>query len=328
MLIKFLKNGLLLLLLIYGLAINSYLAIYLACEDCIVLIAQANHVAHWITLSNVLILPLVLLVPGRRWILIWLLPGVIVFVGWYGVYFMPNADPAVAGQTQFRVMTFNVLGHVADPSQTYLVIDALDPDILATQELCPTLDAMLRIKYPYQVSEITQGVDGLGIYSRFPILESEVHIPEVYAVEGNPPPYIRSVIKIDEQEVVVYTYHPTLPTFQTGRSYDDHLSEADYNYFVQLLDEEALPVLVLCDCNTTPRTHQYAQMDQRLDDAFKAQGSGFGLTHGGDYRLDFATIRIDYLWHSDEFQPLHVEVGTDRGTSDHLPVWGDFMLQR
>jgi vancomycin resistance protein VanJ len=98
---------------------------------------------------------------------------------------------------------------------------------------------------------------------------------------------------------------------------------------MNMLDQETLPVLVLCDCNTTPRTQQYAQMDQRLDDAFKVQGWGLGLTHGGNYRLhSVAIIRIDYLWYREPLLPVRVEVGRERGSSDHLPVWGDFVLQR
>lgn len=324
-----LKVILLILLILYGLAINGYLLFYLTCRTCIPLVAQLSHITHWLTLSSLLMLPLALFVPYRWQIALWLLPGGIAFGYWYGAHFLPEPAPA-ADQPTFKAMTFNVLGFAADPHQTFAIIDQHNPDILGLQEMRPILDGLLREKYPYAEAKVLQGVDGLALYSRFPILSSEVHLAsfEDRLERGAKPPYLRAVLEIEGQQVAVYVFHPTLPFFELGRRYDDQQSRRDYDFFVALLNQESLPMLVLCDCNTTPYTRQYQQMRTQLNDAFYTRGWGFGLTHPGYHRLDFPVIRIDYLWHSDHFTPLAVRVGRERGTSDHWPVIGQFSLKK
>jgi endonuclease/exonuclease/phosphatase (EEP) superfamily protein YafD len=83
-------------------------------------------------------------------------------------------------------------------------------------------------------------------------------------------------------------------------------------------------VLLLCDCNATPRSRQYTLLDGVLDEAFGAQGWGLGLTHPAD---PFPVFRIDYVWYTHDFAALDAKVWPDSGTSDHYPVWGRLVLR-
>ena len=58
------------------------------------------------------------------------------------------------------------------------------------------------------------------------------------------------------------------------------------------------PVLVCGDFNDTPVSYTYHTIRGDLTDAFRSAGKGIGNT----YRGKFPSFRIDYIFHSPEFQ--------------------------
>lgn len=319
--------------LLWGGIVNIFLAGNLLVSDRVPLFIVINHLAPWITLVSLLVFALAFTARRSRGLLVWLLPGVAAFLWWYAPAWLPRPSPDVDG-IEFTAVTFNVLGHLADPDQTFATLQDINADIVGLQELRPTLQGKLAREYPYEVSKVVQGYDGLGLYSRFPILESEVIIEVDFAhIDLDQPKYIRAVVDIRGQPVVVYVIHPPIPQpsfpasplYEVIFHYDDTHLQAHIERTVRQIKGETLPVLLLCDCNSTPRSRQYRLLDGVLNEAFGTQGWGLGLSHPVK---PFPLLRIDYIWYSPDFAALSTKVWPRSGTSDHYPVWGRITLRR
>ena len=321
----------------YGLLLNGYLAAHTACLDCHPLLAQANHLAHFITLSGVIVLVVAIILRVPRGVLMWMMPSVMAFGLWYGPNFLPRPEPNVAGDA-LTVATFNALDDItlperANPEDTLAVIAGLDADIIAVQELGPLLryrlEDDLHAAYPYQVHKVLFGYEGLGLLSRYPIVESEMHILVLEDEDYDAAPrYIRAVIDLNGRQVAVYNFHPTRPAFHPGRNYDDVFHEMNVRAMLDLLAHEDLPILMLCDCNVTPRSRPFQWLDEAFGNAFDARGWGFGMTFPANgQRAPFPIMRIDHIWFSDDFTALAAEVRHESGGSDHLPLWGRLVLR-
>lgn len=319
----------------WGLVINSYVGLFVLCRDCIRPLEFANHIAHWISLSAVVVFVMSVLIVRKWWLAGWLLPGVLMFSLAFGRLWLPSPTPDVDG-IEVSAATYNVLGHLAEPQETLAVITAMDADFVAIQELRPTLRYYLQNDlgevYPYQSSHIVQGVDGLGLLSKYPFIgEPEFNIPRNY--QTTQPRYARAIVNVEEQPLVIYVYHPNTPYFEPSS-----INIEQTRRLMELVAAEQDPVLLLCDCNNTSLSETYSLIDAHLNDSFAAQGFGFGLTFpAGGYNWgetnapDFIKplIRIDYIWHSSALVTLEAKVWRDGdgGTSDHFPVWGRLVLK-
>ncbi|HVO72155.1 MAG TPA: endonuclease/exonuclease/phosphatase family protein, partial [Aggregatilineaceae bacterium] len=180
-------------------------------------------------------------------------------------------------------------------------------------------------------SKVVQGYDGLALLSRFPILESESALEvDFERIDVDAPRYLRAVVDMQGRPVAVYVIHPAVPAFYTWNMdgiplhYDDTHLQAHITAAVEKISAETFPVLLLCDCNSTPRSRQCRILDGILDEAFGAQGWGLGLSHPVE---PFPLFRIDYVWYTREFTALDARVWPDSGTSDHYPVWGRLVLR-
>jgi endonuclease/exonuclease/phosphatase family metal-dependent hydrolase len=80
----------------------------------------------------------------------------------------------------------------------------------------------------------------------------------------------------------------------------------------------------------TDQSDAYRQMNDRLHDTFRETGQGMGFTFPAStpskVRLFPPLLRIDYIWHSDQFTAHAVAVGRDSGISDHHPVVARLVL--
>jgi vancomycin resistance protein VanJ len=175
----------------------------------------------------------------------------------------------------------------------------------------------LATQYPYQAARTLVDYDEFVLLSRFPITETEYFSEGIDPETGQfVPNYMRAILEIDGQAVIVYVFHPPNPNFNRIINFDDSALETEVEAMVRLIERQTVPVLVICDCNSTPRSRQYRLMDEVLDNAFGMAGSGFGLT----YPAARPIIRIDHIWFSDAFTALDAEVVETSGTSDHRPL--------
>jgi endonuclease/exonuclease/phosphatase (EEP) superfamily protein YafD len=325
------RRGFPLLVIGYGAVVNAYLAAYLTQHDGIPIIAQMNHIAHWITL-----LALAALVAGvffrRHWLLyLWLMPGAIAFLLWYGADFIPHKSASAEGTT-LTVATYNTLRSNRHWEEVIANIEDMDADIIALQEVSPRLRRIigdeLAAEYPYQTFFLMQSFEMNGILSRYPILEQSHNQDDLTRIQTDEPRFLRAVLAVNGERLVVYNFHPFRPRFSFLIRYDDRLNRLNYDRLLESLKAESDPVLVLCDCNTTPRTDQYRWMDGQLDELQAAAGWGLGLTHPGlpITWLPIRNIRLDYIWYSPSLIPLESQVGKSQGGSDHYPLVGRLVL--
>lgn len=250
----------------------------------------------------------------------------------YGALFLPNLSPSTHGEVQpLRVITFNVLNSNTDHDAVTELILAQRADLVALQELIPANSSAIEPTltsqmYPYHTPLPVEHRLDVGLFSRFPIIESEkLDLPWNDLSR-------HAVVDIDGVRVHVFVLHlvPTLLAQAPISSWPDRIAEREAIRMDQIdrvlgaLPEGDVPVLVLCDCNFTETTAAYARFAGRLHDAFKEVGWGLGHTvHPASVNIGFN--RIDYVWHSHHFVARSAKV-TRGGMSDHSPVVADLEL--
>jgi len=75
------------------------------------------------------------------------------------------------------------------------------------------------------------------------------------------------------------------------------------------------PVILCTDLNDTPASYAYRRLNNVLNDAFTAAGTGFGNTYAGI----FPPIRIDFIMYSKHFNAYNFET-FKVDYSDHYPI--------
>jgi endonuclease/exonuclease/phosphatase family metal-dependent hydrolase len=83
------------------------------------------------------------------------------------------------------------------------------------------------------------------------------------------------------------------------------------------------PVVVCGDFNDTPVSYTYQKVRGNLKDAFMDSGKGIGNT----YRGSFPSFRIDYIFHSREFEAFNYQTNRIQ-LSDHYPVSCELKLKQ
>lgn len=319
-------------ILLFGLAVTSFLIARLTVGERWDTVAYANNFIPWWALGG-LIAALIALGSRRRGLLIALqLPGMCAFVLLYGAQLLP-ADRNPAPPTAFTAMTYNIIGGTSDPQRVAEVITAQNADIVGIQELGPAQSDLfatqLTDQYPYQALYPGLPVHGVGLLSRHPIVEHEVFGPFPDSMR-----FIRATIDLNGVLVTVYVAHPRPPqNILTPITYDDERRDAEITALVNnYLRPETGPMLVLGDFNMTDQSDSYALLSGDLNDAFRVAGRGLGFTFPDKIksalRLMPLLIRIDYVWYTDDFRAYDAEVVPDSGTSDHRPVITTLNLQQ
>jgi vancomycin resistance protein VanJ len=312
-----------------GAAVTIYLLISLLVGESVPLFAQLNHLTHWITLGCGASFVLALFLRPARPYAPLFLTGVGAFVAWYGADFLPKPMPIIQG-VEITAMTFNTEGRNTDPDDLLDIIRARDADVVALQEVFPEMRWRIRTElieeYPYQVMQVGPDIETIVLLSRYPILD----MPERHPLTNWPRPnrFLRAVLDVDGQQVVVYNFHPARPRFKLGLTYTDAKTEENTRGVLDSVKNESLPVLVLCDCNASPRTDSYGWMSKQLIDSHGESGWGLGLTQAGlpDLPNWWPNMRIDYIWHGVGVTAVDSRVGSDSGGSDHWPVWARLVL--
>jgi len=89
------------------------------------------------------------------------------------------------------------------------------------------------------------------------------------------------------------------------------------------IDKSPHPVIVCGDFNDTPASFSYQKTKGKLKDAFVGSGKGIGRTYIGK----LPSFRIDYIFHSRDFESLNFQTLGFR-LSDHLPVSCELIKKR
>jgi endonuclease/exonuclease/phosphatase family metal-dependent hydrolase len=253
----------------------------------------------------------------------------------------------------FNVRMFNYYNWIDDPKlfdQITSLIQKESPDILCIQEFFNfdsdkryTKASILKKlgNYPYHHIEYSKvwrnGCSfGLATFSKYPIVDREV-----IKFEKTTNFSIQTDISVKGRTVRVFNNHLESIRFQARHlnfidsinyksdkermeGIDNIVKKINTAFKVRAFQAETigdriehspLPVIVCGDFNDTPVSYVYNKMRNGLKDAFVESGKGLGGTYNG--RLP--SYRIDFIFHSDQFNSYSFKK-YDANLSDHFPI--------
>jgi endonuclease/exonuclease/phosphatase (EEP) superfamily protein YafD len=296
------------------------------------------------------LVPLVALLGRRYELWVGFAAGVLVWGVLYGGAFFATAPVQAQEPAQARelsIMSYNMLRHNHNPEPLIAAVRAANVDVVAIQELnVPIAEALvheLGAAYPYQV--LDPGVEraGMGVISRYPLVDTGDTLPGAWI--GTP-----QILKLDfaGMQVTVFNVH----TISTSLGYGGNLRidparieetirerEAQVRTLVAAAEAQGGPVLAVGDFNTGDRSDAYTIATASLADAWSEAGSGLGHTFPGaatpgssrpavvGIRIPKWLIRIDYIFHSAHWSATDAALGPWDGVSDHRPVIARLVLE-
>lgn len=300
-----------------------------------------NTLAVYLFFPLPLVLALALLVRRRA---LWLGCSLTFFFGvyFYGELLLPRRPPRPASpDTVLTVMTYNVFGYNERATGVVDALRASNADVIALQELNPLVAEAIRAdlpgEYPYQVLAPQPGTAGMGVVSRHPLSQVEATLPGDWV--GAP-----QVVDLtfEHTSITLINFHavPPLDLLELGEG-SIRERERQMRTLASFVESQPGPVIVLGDLNAADRNAAYGIISRDLVDAWRAAGRGLGNTFPGFNSkvpgMPMWLVRIDYIFHSDDWQTLSIRIGPWDGHSDHRPVvarvalspeWGAEALQK
>src|SRR5690554_1042029 len=258
-----------------------------------------------------------------------------VFLTLFGQTLLPREVKVEAvpdGTPTITLLTFNVHAENDDPEAVARAILDADADVVALQELSAEMAAglrrLLQDAYPHDDLVIASGWDGLGVFSKVPLT------PLLQPIEGmgrrNPQ---LTQLHLPWGDTVLINVHNlsiprSLPDWPSEIAYTIRQRERVAEGIRQFAMNRDRPLIAAGDFNTTPRSEAYETVTAELSDAWLEAGFGFGQTFPGGPRkpTPFGVpvpnwlLRIDYVFHSEEWRALDARIGPWDGGSDHRPV--------
>ena len=263
----------------------------------------------------------------------------------YGELFVPKSK--IPGEPALTVMTYNMLGLNEDTAAIIGALRAANADVIAIQELNPTaaraFTENLRDEYPYQILNPQPGFAGMGLLSRYPLRQVNTPLPGKWT--GAP---IIATIEWRDTTITLVNVHPA-PTIFRASAYLIESARVEATIrererametLAQFCAAQTAPVILLGDFNTADQSTAYHILTRDLTDAWRAAGWGLGHTfplpdHAGNPRWHFAGItlptrmmRIDFIFHSRDWQTVSAQIGPRDGKSDHHSVVAQLILTR
>ena len=268
------------------------------------------------------------------------------FQSYIGLHFGPRNYP----EGSIRVMTFNSFGfHHGGKAGARFTLEELPGsfplegmDIICFQEFPSPRRANYFVDYIRANSPLKNVVfqkgGSLAIFSRFPVKAKDTHyFPN--RVNG----YQYADLEINGRMVRLFNIHLQSNSVagiadqvaEEGANLQDKktwlrirgmmgrykrtaiLRAEQAQEVVEKIKESPYPVLLCGDFNEIPQSYAYHTLSQGLQDAFKARGSGLGVTYNGR----IPALRIDYVMAGPEFEVLGHQIGRAK-FSDHFPVFG------
>lgn len=247
------------------------------------------------------------------------------------VYSEPNLKPRY-DKKALKVMSYNVRSFIDDNRERQLdsivkIIKAVNPDILCLQEMgfSDIADSLLEpLKpMPHSLSRVNLSP---AIYSRYPIirvsrmdtLKNFVWADIVIKKDKNNEDTIRvfnnhlhsTAIRRDDSNYI--ENHEYLEGDSLGKVHsmvkrlteNNRVRAEQADTLAALVAASPYPVIVCGDFNDTPVSYTYRTVARKLNDPYRKVGRGYSHT----YRGFFDMLRIDYIFYSDEFEPLSYEV--------------------
>jgi len=252
----------------------------------------------------------------------------------FGELFIPKK--ASISAYNISVMTYNLNFNTNHNSKIIFSIHASEADVIALQELNVTTAELIKIelikKYPFQILNPANDVSGMGIISRLPIKQSNDDLPGVWL--GRP-----QIIdlELNGELIKIINIHSTsivLDSFSTIK--EGVISREEQAHFlIDYIQKYNYPTIIMGDFNLTDQNHAYKILTNKLTDAWRRKGFGFGHTFpggAGRYKIYGKYIpqwlfRIDYIFYTSRFNIKKIYLGEWDGISDHRPIVAKLLLK-
>lgn len=264
----------------------------------------------------------------------------------YGGLFVPRPSPAPARDATLTVMTYNVLDLGVPARNVVATIRQANADIVAIQELNPATAQLiareLAGEYPHQLLNPKTHTRGMGLISRVPMRATGESLAGAWV---GAPQIANATWR--NRTIALINAHPA-PTNFAPRDYffaaervaaSIRARERDIQVIANAAANRAAPTIVLGDFNTPEQSVGYDILSRDLVDAWRARGWGLGHTfpapnERGESRLAIVGIgiptwlvRIDYVFHSRDWETVSAQIGPWDGVSDHRPVVATLKLR-
>ena len=239
------------------------------------------------------------------------------------------------------------------PNEVLTYLQNSDADIICLQEYIfggklkkKDIDYALRdYRYKHYLP-LGKGLNGLGCYSRYPILSAT---PILYKGTRNGSVAYR--IKVGGDTLLVINNHlesnkilksdvetyqemidaPSKQKLLAGiRKLWGKVAEAtsirakQADVLVETIRDSKEKAVVLCgDFNDTPISYTHHVLCDKLQDAFVETGNGLGVS----YNKDRLYVRIDHILVSKNLKVFDCTVDNRIKASDHYPIWCYLSLQ-
>lgn len=244
------------------------------------------------------------------------------------------STPASRPACDLTVMTFNTLAWQREGRDLERSIRSADPDIVGLQEIGPRcathlIDAFTE-PFPYHYVTRSASSSGAAVLSKYPLRD-----PVAFKVSDSGHWWQRMTIETPAGPITYLNVHTKIPYIRTTHrartgiriplEFHAERRRNEIRKLLDMLEEVDGPVIVGGDFNMTERSADHRMLSERLRDAYRAVGSGLGnsFPRTGSFPLAFPApfpiLRLDYVWHSEHFEPAWAHRG-DAGQSDHHPI--------
>ncbi len=245
-----------------------------------------------------------------------------------------QADEGLAAPDCLRVLTCNRGQHYGHSLAPFIA--HLQPDLIALQD-AHAVSGVVPQAPEYAALPHRQRVGEFQLLSRYPITRAQLLMSQP---ANTPKPFLKAArfeVQFGNRVVVVYEIHLPSPRkelrsfVRSGAAEQAAQSatvfwqthEALLNDFVQRIEAETLPTVVLGDWNQPPLGPHYRRMTQHLQDAHAEAGIGSGFSFPGDWwnpaAFGHVWLRIDYVLCNHAWQVLRCET-EPQSNSQHSAV--------
>jgi endonuclease/exonuclease/phosphatase (EEP) superfamily protein YafD len=250
-----------------------------------------------------------------------------VVIAFHACWLLPDVrratdQPAwVDGAANLRIVSANLC--VENPEIESLLDElwSFDANVLVVQELTPGYLERLRgrgasQRYPFEFVAPQTGVSGFGIFSRFPLEQTDLFRIDLI-------PAARATVQFEGASLGLVAVHPNPPRGARSLSRWNRY----WSKMVEVLAQERGPRLLIGDFNAT----QYAGWYDRclatgLRSAHRDRGRGMATTWPNG-RRKLPPIRIDHALISEDVACISIQEGIG-AQSDHRPVVVDLAIRR
>ncbi len=321
--------------LLYAVIVTGWYIAYLIVGDGFWVLAMINSFAVYL-FAPLPLAALLAVLARHRAPYFALLIVTLLFLSLFGSDLTPPSPVARAGtgDPTLTVMTYNVLFVVTDAAPIAASVTSVDPDLIAFQELTPSLAQQLEqeigTNYPHRTPLHTGNCHAeVVVWSRYPL--------QVETVDEDILCRVRPVVvDFDGRPVRVISIHawPFIALDQASVERSFRWRQEQIELVLDTFAGQPEPLILLGDLNSTPTHEVYRTLSAHLTDTFREAGWGFGhtfpATGGRWWKVPYPDrlVRIDHIFHSADWRAEAAWVAEWDGSSDHRPVVARLRLPR